>query len=163
MPGMNGAGVWKIDDETLKRKMERFPSRYQDAIRLFQTLLSNCYSPTAKYKDKPLVIVIDGLDEAAVANSQLKIADWFHTYNEKDEIIEDWKSPDQVRWIFTYRSMPGVVGKGFQLGGRFQIESNSLLQPLNGLTEDAVRETLKIFDLSEEFIQTIFENGRVNE
>ncbi|MGR6087730.1 MAG: hypothetical protein ACU4F9_06125 [Arcticibacter sp.] len=163
MPGMNGAGVWKIDNETLQRKMERLPSRYHDAIRLFQTLLTECYSPTTKYKNKPLVIVIDGLDEAAVANSQLKIADWFYTYNEKDEIEDDWKSPDQVKWIFTYRSLPGVSGKGFQLNGRFQIENNALLQPLNGLAEDAVREALKIFELSEEFIQTVMKNGNVSE
>ena len=33
MPGMNGAGIWKIADEKVKRKMERLPSRYFDAIR----------------------------------------------------------------------------------------------------------------------------------
>jgi len=49
------------------------------------------------------------------------------------------------------------------LNGRFQIENNALLQPLNGLAEDAVREALKIFELSEEFIQTVMKNGNVSE
>jgi hypothetical protein len=161
MPGMDGAGVWKIEDEAIQRKMDRLPSRYFDAIKLFQNLLSGCYLPTKKYMEKPLVIVIDGLDEAAVANSQLKIADWFYIYNDKDEIEEDWKSPSHVKWIFTYRSLSDKSKGGFQLGGNFNLETNELLQPLNGLTEEAVREALEKFEVSEEFIQTVLERGVV--
>ena len=161
MPGMNGAGIWKVEDEALKRKMERLPSRYHDAIHLFQNLLDDCYVPSKKYEGKPLVIVIDGLDEAAVANSQLKVSDWFYTYNDKDEPEEDWKSPDFVKWIFTYRSLPVEKKVGFELGGRFYIEKNELLQPMQGLTDEAVREALKPFDVSEEFIQTVMERGVV--
>ena len=160
MPGMNGAGVWNVDDETIKRKLERLPSRYHDAIKLFQTLLSDRYSPTNKYKDRPLVIVIDGLDEAAVVNSQLKVSDWFYTYNDKDEPLEDWKSPEYVKWIFTYRSLPDKTKEGFRLDGRFALEKNELVQPLQGLTEDAVRAALKKFEVSEEFTQTVMERGR---
>jgi hypothetical protein len=161
MPGMNGAGVWKIEDEVLQRKMERLPSRYFDAVKLFQNLLDNCFAPTKKYEGKPLVIIVDGLDEAGVANSQLKISDWFYTYNDKDEPEEDWKAPEYVKWIFTYRSLPNQSKEGFRLDGRFSIEINELLQPLQGLTEDAVREALKRFDVSEEFIQTVMERGAV--
>lgn len=161
MPGMNGAGVWKIDDEVLQRKMERLPSRYFDAIKLFQNLIDNCYSPTNKYEGKPMVIIIDGLDEAGVANSQLKISDWFYTYNEKDEPEEDWSSPNHIKWIFTYRSLPNQSKEGFRLDGRFSLEVNELLQPLQGLTEDAVRAALKPFEVSEEFIQTVLERGAV--
>ncbi len=161
MDGMNGAGIWKIEDESLQRKMERLPSRYYDAIMLFQKLLTECYAPSKKYEGKPLVIVIDGLDEAGVANSQLKIADWFYTYNEKDEPEEDWKSPEFIKWIFTYRSLSNNSKDGFQLGGRFDLENNELLQPLQGLTEDAVRAALKPFEVSEEFIQTVMERGAV--
>jgi hypothetical protein len=96
MPGMNGAGVWKIEDEKTKRRMERLPSRYFDAIHLLQELLTNCYAPTKKYENQPLIIIIDGLDEASVANAQLKIADWFYTYNDKDEPEQDWKSPENI-------------------------------------------------------------------
>jgi hypothetical protein len=161
MPEMNGAGVWKIEDEIIKRKMERLPSRYFDAIKLFQNLLTDCYSPTKKYMGKPLVIVIDGLDEAAVANSQLKISDWFYTYNDKDEVEEDWTAPSHIKWVFTYRSMSDKSKGGFQLGGNFNLETNELLQPLNGLTEEAVREALGKFEVSEEFIQTVLERGVV--
>jgi len=161
MPGMNGAGVWKVEDETIKRKLERLPSRYHDAIKLFQTLLSDCYSPTNKYKDKPMVIVIDGLDEAAVVNSQLKVTDWFYTYNDKDEVEDNWNSPGYIKWIFTYRSMPKDMKGGFQLNGRFTLEENELVQPLQGLTEEAVHGALKKFDVSEEFVQAVSERGAV--
>lgn len=160
MPGMNGAGVWKVMDELVQRKIDRLPSRYFDAIRLFQTLLSDCFEASAKYKDKPIVIIIDGLDEAAVANSQLKISDWFYTYNDKDEIEDNWKSPEYVKWIFTYRSLPDKTKEGFRLDGRFALEKSELVQPLQGLTEDAVRAALKKFEVSEEFIQTVMERGR---
>jgi hypothetical protein len=161
MPGMNGAGVWEVEDEVLQRKMERLPSRYFDAVKLFQNLLDNCFAPTKKYEGKPLVIVVDGLDEAGVANSQLKVSDWFYTYNDKDEPEEDWVSPGHVKWIFTYRSLPGEKKVGFELGGRFYLEKNELLQPMQGLTGEAVREALKPFDVSEEFIQTVMERGVV--
>jgi len=161
MPGMNGAGVWKIEDEALQRKMDRMPSRYHDAIKLLQGLLDGCFAPAKKYEGKPLVIVIDGLDEAAVANSQLKVSDWFYTYNDNDEPEEDWQSPDFVKWIFTYRSLPDKSKEGFRLDGRFALEKNELLQPLQGLTEEAVREALKQFEVSEEFVQTVMERGRV--
>ena len=161
MPGMKGAGIWKVEDESLQRKMDRLPSRYHDAIHLFQKLLDDCYNPPRKYKDKPLVIVIDGLDEAAVANSQIKVSDWFYSYNDKDEPEEDWKSPGFIKWIFTYRSLPSNSKDGFRLDGRFGIEQNDLVQPMQGLTEGSVREALKQFNVSEEFIQTVMERGAV--
>ena len=162
MPGMNGAGVWKVNDEVIERKMDRLPSRYNDAIALFHYLLENCYQPSKLYKDKPLVIVIDGLDEAAVANSQLKISDWFYTYNDKDEIENDWKSPEFIKWIFTYRTIPGKAREGFNLGGRFALEEIPMLQPLKGLGEEAVREALRQFEVSEDFVQAVLKNGAVN-
>ena len=162
MPGMNGASIWKVEDERLQRKMERLPSRYFDAIKLFQTLITDCYYPPARFAEKPLVIVIDGLDEAAVANGQLKISDWFYTYNDKDEPEEDWVSPPHVKWIFTYRAMPGSGKNGFQLGGRFALAEIPMLQPLLGLNEDAVRSALSPFSVSEEFIQAVMEKGAVS-
>ena len=162
MPEMNGAGVWKVMDELVQRKIDRLPSRYFDAIRLFQTLLSDCFEATAKYKDKPIVIIIDGLDEAAVVNSQLKIADWFYTYNDKDEVEDNWNSPAYIKWIFTYRSMPKDLKGGFKFAGNFSLEENKLLQPLLGLTEEAVRDALKKFDVSEEFVKTVIERGAIS-
>jgi hypothetical protein len=161
MPGMNGAGVWKVDDEAMQRKLVHLPSRYFDAIMLFQRLLAECYAPTKKYEGKPLVIVIDGLDEAAVANNRLKISDWFYTYNDKDEPEEDWKAPEHVNWIFTYRSLPDKAKQGFQLDGRFAIEPLELLQPLQGLREDAVRTALETYELTEDYVKAVLEKGAV--
>lgn len=161
MTAMHGASIWKVQDESLQIKMDKLSSRYYDAIKLFQTLISNCYQPPSKYSDKPLVIIIDGLDEAAVANSQLKINDWFYSYNDNDEPLEDWISPPNVRWIFTYRKMPSGVGNEFQFDGRFALEEIPLIQPLLGLNEDAVREALTPFGISEEFIQVVMEKGEV--
>lgn len=161
MPEMNGAGIWKVEDEVLQRRLERLPSRYHDAIHLLQGLLDGCYAPPNKYKGKPLVIVVDGLDEASVANSQLKLSDWFYTYNDEDEPEEDWQSPDFVKWICTYRSLPDKSKEGFRLDGRFALQQNELLQPLQGLTEEAVREALRPFEVSEEFLQTVMERGAV--
>ena len=162
MPGMNGAGVWKIEEEQLQRKMDRLPSRYQDAIHLFQKLLDACYAAPKKFRGKPLVIVIDGLDEAGVANSHFKVSDWFHVYNEKDEPEDDWKSPRFIKWIFTYRFLPGRQKDRFSLDGRLALEKNELVQPLKGLSEQAVRSALRPFDVSEEFIETVLIRSSVN-
>ena len=107
------------------------------------------------------MIVIDALDEAAVANNQLKITDWFYTYNDKDEPESDWISPVHVKWIFTYRSLSANPKNGFQLGGRFLLEQNEMLQPLKGLTEEAVKAALNKFEVSDEFVQTVIERGAV--
>ena len=162
MPGMNGASIWKIDDELLQRKLERLPSRYYDAIALFQGLLDECYEPPQRYKDKPLVILIDCLDEAAVANLQLTISDWFYRYNDKDEIEDEWVSPAFVKWIVTYRSLPDGKQGGFRLDGRFTLAEASLIQPIQGLNEAAVRQALKEFNVSEDFLQAVMERGAVS-
>ena len=152
---------FSTDDEKILRKLDRLPSRYHDSIKLFQDLLVKCYGPPKIFKGKPLVIIIDGLDEAAVANSQLKISDWFYTYNDKDEIEDNWKSPAYVKWIFSYRSLPDKNKEGFKLNGQFALDQNELVQPLQGLTEDSVREALKKFEVSEEFVKTVIERGAV--
>ena len=163
MKSIKGAGVcvWKVEDEKIKSKLERLPSRYHDSIKLFQDLLDNCFKPPKQFKGKPLVIIIDGLDEAAVVNSQLKVSDWFYTYNDKDEVEGNWNSPAYIKWIFTYRSMPNDIKGGFQLEGNFLLEENKLLQPLGGLTEEAVRDALKKFDVSEEFVKTVIKRGAI--
>ena len=163
MKSIKGAGVcvWKVEDEKIKSKLERLPSRYHDSIKLFQDLLDNCFKPPKQFKGKPLVIIIDGLDEAAVVNSLLKVSDWFYTYNDKDEVEGNWNSPAYIKWIFTYRSMPKDLKGGFQLEGNFSLEENTLFQPLLGLTEEAVRDALKKFDVSEEFVKTVIKRGAI--
>ena len=70
-------------------------------------------------------------------------------------------SPEHVRWIFTYRSLPDKSKGGFQLGGRFSLEKIDSLQPLAGLSEEAVRAAIKPFDVSEEFVNTVLQRGAV--
>ncbi len=153
--------IFSTNDEKILKKLDRLPSRYHDSIKLFQDLLDNCFNPPKRFKGKPLVIIIDGLDEAAVVNSQLKVSDWFYTYNDKDEVEDNWNSPVYIKWIFTYRSMPKDLKGGFQLEGNFSLEENKLLQPLLGLTEEAVRDALKKFDVSEEFVNAVIERGAI--
>lgn len=74
---------WEVLDESIQRKLERLPSKYIDVIHLFQALLSEHFKIQSKNSSGNLVILIDGLDEAQVAYAQLKISDWFYTYNEK--------------------------------------------------------------------------------
>jgi hypothetical protein len=156
MPGMpDGQGVWRVNDVQLQSKLKRLPSRYYDAIVLFQNLLEDYYQPAKQYRDKPLVIIIDGLDEAAVANSQLKISDWFYVYNDKDEIDHDWKPPGFIKWIFTYRILPGKTQEGYNLG------EMPLLQPLKGLGEEAVREALRFHNVSQDFVSAVLEKGAI--
>jgi hypothetical protein len=57
--------------------------------------------------------------------------------------------------------MPKDMKGGFQLNGRFTLEENELVQPLQGLTEEAVHGALKKFDVSEEFVQAVSERGAV--
>jgi hypothetical protein len=66
-----------------------------------------------------------------------------------------------VKWIFSYRSLPDKNKEGFKLNGQFALEQNELVQPLQGLTEESVREALKKFEVSEEFVKTVIERGAV--
>ncbi len=70
-------------------------------------------------------------------------------------------SPVCVKWIFTYRSLPDKTKSGYQLGGRFALQEMPLVQPLQGLSEEAVRSALKPFEVSEEFISAVMQKGSV--
>lgn len=151
----NGNPLWKAEDEIIQRKLNRLPSRYHDVIHLFQDLLDGCFSPFKSLAQGNLVVLIDGLDEAAVAYSSLHISDWFYKYDDKGEVESDWESAKNIRWIFTYRN-------GFyRFPSQFKQAKNDLLQPLNGLTEEAVREALKQFNPSEEFLDEVVKKGAI--
>lgn len=117
---------------------------------------------------QPLVIIIDGLDEAAVGEHSKRISDWFYTYNEKGERKEKWKSPDHLKWIFTYRQTAKENKEGFHFEYQeFNIYEMPEVQPLNGLTKEAVKkgllEEFKNLEpgLTKEFIEKIIEKGAV--
>ena len=117
---------------------------------------------------QPLVIIIDGLDEAAVSDHSKRISDWFYTYNEKGERAEKWIVPEHIKWIFTFRQTSKDSKEGFQFEyPEFNAEEMDDLQPLKGLTEEAVKkgiaETFKIHEpsLTKDFIDTIIKKGAV--
>ena len=83
------AGTKMIDEIV---PVKRLPSKYHDVLALFHELL-NDFIVTRKNIHECLVIIIDGLDEAAVAFSEFHIKDYFSTYDENGEIIDEWKSP----------------------------------------------------------------------
>lgn len=147
--------LWKTEDEKILRSLNRLPSKYTDLIMLFHKLLDECFTPSRKNITGNLVIILDGLDEAAVAYPQLNISDWFNNYDENGEVTNSWESTSNIKWIFTYR-------EGFY---RFP-ESNKnkfidILQPLRGLSEESVKIALEKFNPSKEFLSQVITRGAI--
>lgn len=153
------AQYWDTTDEQIQRKLERLPSKYIDVIHLFQSLLSDHLKIQSKNLSGNLVILIDGLDEAQVAYSQLKISDWFYTYNDKEEPDEDWRSPSNIRWIFTYRCDDNGSESFYQFPKMKELAVAPILQPLTGLSPAAVDEAFKQFSVSKEFKEAVIEKS----
>ena len=159
---IQGKEYWNRSDESLDRKLNRLPSKFIDVIHLFQSLLSKeNLKLNAKNESGNLVIIIDGLDEAQVAYSQLKISDWFYTYNEKEEPEEDWRSPSNIRWVFTYRCEEDGTESFFQFPKMKELAEVPMLQPLTGLSPEAVDEVFVDFKVSEEFKQGVIKNSEI--
>ena len=154
---------WDTDDETIARKLDRMPSKYTDAIHFFQSLLTEHLKLHKANKSGNLVIIIDGLDEAQVAYSQLKISDWFYTYNEKEEPEEDWRSASNIRWIFTYRCDEDGSESFYRFPSMKECTEIPMLQPLQGLSPEAVDEALKDFKVSPEFKEAVVEKAAIVE
>ncbi len=150
---------WSEEDEKIKRKLNRLPSKYIDVIHLFQDLLTNHFKNPRSNASNNLIIVIDALDEAAVAYPSLYLSDWFKTYNEKDEPEEDWQSPKFIKWIVTYRKTEGE--KGYNLPIYSKLEPIATLQPLQGLSELAVDVALEKFKVSVDFKLEVINKGKI--
>ena len=152
---------WDRSDETIDRKLNRLPSKLIDVIHLFQSLLSEHLNIQKNNTTGNLVIIIDGLDEAQVAYSQLKISDWFYTYNEKEEPEEDWRSASNIRWIFTYRCDDDGNESFYQFPKMKECAKIDILQPLQGLSTDAVEEAYKDFMVSDDFKKAVMEKAEI--
>lgn len=146
---------WDTADETIQRKLERMPSKFVDVIHFFQTLLDEHLKIQSKNESGNLVIIIDGLDEAQVAYSQLKISDWFYKYNEKEEPEEDWRSKSNIRWIFTYRCSDDGSESFYKPYPFKELANIPHLQPLLGLNSKAVKEALSKFSISDDFFHEV--------
>ena len=153
------AQYWDTTDEQIQRKLERLPSKYIDVIHLFQSLLTDHLKIQKNNASGNLVILIDGLDEAQVAYAQLKISDWFYTYNDKEEPEEDWRSPSHIRWIFTYRCDDDGSESFYQFPKMKELADAPILQPLTGLSPAAVDEAFKQFSVSKEFKEAVIEKA----
>jgi hypothetical protein len=128
--------------------------------------VSNTDNKIKKEVNSKLVIIIDGLDEAAVADHSKRISDWFYLYNDKGERAEKWIAPGHIKWIFTYRQTSKDSKEGFQFEyHEFKTHDLAEVQPLKGLLKDAVikglKEEFEDFDpkLADEFIEKIIEKG----
>ena len=160
LQGKNG-GYWKTDDEAIANKLQRLPSKYFDVIHLFQRLIDEQLNLLRKNTVGNIVIIIDALDEAQIASTQLKISDWFYTYNEKEEPEADWRSANNIRWVFTYRCAEDGSENFYKFPSMQQCATLEELQPLKGLSPDVVRDVFSRFKVSEEFLSTIIEKAEV--
>ena len=159
LQGKNG-GYWKTEDEEILRKLDRLPSKYIDSIHLFQSLVDQCINIVRKNETGNIVIILDALDEAQVASTQLKISDWFYTYNEKEEPESDWSSASNIRWVFTYRCAEDGAENFYKFPKMKQLATIEELQPLKGLSPEAVRVAFGEM-VSEDFMQTLIEKAKI--
>lgn len=155
------SGYWKTESEEIKRKLDRLPSKYIDTIHLFQQLIDENLKLVRNNKSGNLIIIIDALDEAQVASTQLKISDWFYTYNDKEEPESDWRSASNIRWVFSYRCAEDGAENFYKFPTMKQIATIEALQPLKGLSPDAAREAFSKFNVSEDFLETLIEKAKV--
>ncbi|MBL6729845.1 MAG: hypothetical protein ISP74_02950 [Bacteroidia bacterium] len=147
--------IWKTEDKTILQKLLRLPSKYTDLINLFHLLLDECFTPSRKNSTGNLIILLDGLDDAAVSFPQLNISDWFNSYDENGDILNSWESSKHIRWLFTYR-------EGFyRFPKKEQNAKIEILQPMLGLSEGSVREALGLFKPSEDFVNEVIIRGAV--
>ncbi len=153
---------WEPNEEIIQSKLERLPAKYIDVIHLFQKLVSENFKLQKNNISNNLVILIDGLDEAKVAYPQLNISDWFFTYNEKDEQEHEWRSPANIRWIFTYRCNTDGNESFYQFPKMDELAKVPIIQPLFGLSSEAVDEALKEFSVSIEFKQSVISKSQIH-
>ena len=156
------AQYWETDDEQIQNKLERLPSKYTDVIHLFQAMLSENLKIQKNNSSGNLVVLIDGLDEAQVGYSQLKISDWFYQYNEKEEPENDWRSAENIRWIFSYRCAENGEEQFYRFPNFKETANLDIVQPLQGLSIQAVDEAFKDLHVSEEFKTELIKKAAIS-
>lgn len=148
--------IWNLENEEILRKVNKLPAKYTELITLFHELLDSYFNITRNNIYGNLTIIIDGLDEAAVAFSDYHIKDFFLTYDDDGEITGDWNSNSNIKWIFSYR-------EGFyDFPDLNNIYDLKVVQPLLGLSEGSVDSALTSFNPSKEFIKTVIERGKIS-
>lgn len=149
--------LWEIEKNSLvANKLERLPSKYIDTIRLFQKLLSEHLRIPKNFKSDQLIIVLDGLDDAAVSDSSKSIGDWFKIYDKEEQEKDDWTPPTTIKWVFTYR-----VGQ-YQFPLNEPHQKSELLQPMPGIAFNSCAAAFERFKPSDEFLEVFAVRGMVN-
>ena len=145
------------DEDSPIKKNNSLPTKYSDAITLFQTLITNNFKQTKKNSSGNIVVIVDGLDNAFLSHPMYNISDLFKTYSKAGTQIGVWKSNSNIKWVFTYRN-------GFY---DFPLKNNiytlSKVQPLVGLSEASISGALSKFSPSEEFIKGVLKKGVVSD
>lgn len=152
--------IW--DEKAADLDLNKMPRGWHEAISYFQRLLEEGFKKPRRSPTNNLVIIVDALDEAEVANPLIHLRDWFRVWD-NGEVQGDWTPPPNVRWLFTYRVDSGG-SEGFysfpELKG-CEPHHEPLLQPLSGLDAAAVSEALDPFGVSKEFKDAVLERGSV--
>ena len=87
--------------------------------------------------------------------------EWDYSNEPKEEPEEDWRSPSNIRWIFTYRCDDDGTESFYQFPKMKELTQIPLLQPLTGLSPEAVDEVFSDFKVSEEFKQGVIKNSEI--
>ena len=147
--------IWNIDNEDVLKAIKKLPGKYPNLINLFHDLIDNHFVVTRKNTFESLIIIIDGLDEAAVTYPNLNINDFFLKYDENGDQLEEWSSQNKIKWIFSYR-------EGFYRFPNFEtLHKCHLVQPLKGLDSKSVSKALVEFTPSNEFIDGVIKKGEI--
>ena len=152
--------IW--DEEAADVDLDRMPRDWHEAISSFQRLLEKGFKKPRRSSTNNLVIIVDALDEAEVANPSVHLKDWFRIWD-KGKSEEDWTPPPHVRWLFTYR-VDSDGREGFYSFPKLkgcEPHQEPLLQPLSGLDADAISEALDPYGVSQEFKDAVLERGHV--
>lgn len=151
-----------VNNAGLKQKLQRLPSKYIDTISLFQKVLDEHLRIVGKNTSGNLVIILDALDEAFVASSQVKISDWFSAYSEEEEPIADWRSEPNIRWVFSYRCAEEGAENFYKFPHMKERAIIEALQPLQGLNPEIVSKVFKEkFKVSDDFLTALIEKAKI--
>ena len=72
--------IWDTENEEIVNKLKRLPSKYPELINFLHELIDNHFVKTRKNLTGNLLIIIDGLDEAAVTFPEYNISDYFNYF-----------------------------------------------------------------------------------
>ncbi|MCB1191995.1 MAG: AAA family ATPase [Leptospiraceae bacterium] len=153
--------VWQNQPKELDERQKRLPGNWDKLIQLFQETLE-AYSPKANTNN--LIVIIDGIDEAEVANPQVNFRDilFVKSKDGEEETIEPWEILENIRIIFGFRE--GKTNPTQSQNAKIESFALPILQPLGPLGEESVELafTTKQIPITESVKKRIIEYGNVS-